>query len=283
MNNVVGKLLIVLQLVFSLLFMCFAGAVYSFQQSWRSKAETAQSAVSQRDQQINDLKEQHTQELNDRKVEIEGLDQRATQAEAALTQIQANIQTLQGELAQTQQQRDKYLADLQVAQAESDARIRETNELRSETKKLRDTVSQQITEQRDLEDRNLGLMGQVAEAREREDSFLSEIGNLKSLLLANRIDPRTRLTGPAPTEIVRVEGKVLATKQNASRSAELVHVSIGSDDYVATDMTLDVYRENQYLGRIRVTDVYADSAVGIVIESTRNGVIERGDNVTTKL
>ena len=39
MNNVVSKMLIVLQLVFSLLFMCFAGAVYSFQQSWRAKAE----------------------------------------------------------------------------------------------------------------------------------------------------------------------------------------------------------------------------------------------------
>ncbi len=283
MNNVVGKLLIVLQLVFSLLFMCFAGAVYSFQQSWRNKAETSQSQVSQRDQQINELKEQHTQELDARKIENEGLNQRATQAEAGLAQIQANIRTLQGELAQTQQQRDKHLADLQVAQAESDARIAETNELRAETKKLRDSVSQQISEIRDLEDRNLELNGRVAAAREREDSFVREIGEMRSLLLANRINPRTRISGQIPAEITKVEGKVLATRQNASRSAELVQISIGSDDYISSDMMLDVYRDNQYLGRIRITDVYADSAVGIVIESSRNGIIERGDNVTTKL
>lgn len=283
MNNVVGKLLIVLQLVFSLLFMCFAGAVYSFQQSWRNKAETSKAQVSQRDQQINELKEQHTQELDARRVENEGLNQRATQAEAGLAQIQANIRTLQGELAQTQQQRDKHLADLQVAQAESDARIAETNELRAETKKLRDSVGQQISEIRDLEDRNLELNGRVASAREREDSFVREIGEMRSLLLANRINPRTRISGQVPAEITKVEGKVLATRQNASRSAELVQISIGSDDYISSDMMLDVYRENQYLGRIRITDVYADSAVGIVIESSRNGIIERGDNVTTKL
>jgi hypothetical protein len=283
MNNVVGKLLIVLQLVFSLLFMCFAGAVYSFTQSWRTKAETAMTSVAERDRQINELKESHTQELDARKVENEQLSQRATEAEAGLAQVQANIRTLQGELAQTQQQRDKHLADLQVAQAEADARIAETNELRAETKKLRDTVSLQISEIQDQEDKNLVYSGLVAEAKEREVGALKEIGRLQDLLRQNKIDPRKAVVGPVPAEITRVEGKVLGTKQNESRSAELIHVSIGRDDYVTEDMTMDVYRENQYLGRIRITDVYADSAVGILIERTRNGVIERGDNVTTKL
>ena len=45
MNNVVAKTLIVLQLVFSLCFMCFAGAVYSFQKTWKDKAEFAKTEI----------------------------------------------------------------------------------------------------------------------------------------------------------------------------------------------------------------------------------------------
>ncbi|MDA1230122.1 MAG: hypothetical protein O2856_05050, partial [Planctomycetota bacterium] len=37
MNNIVSKILIVANLVFSLCFMCFAGAVFSFQAGWVQK------------------------------------------------------------------------------------------------------------------------------------------------------------------------------------------------------------------------------------------------------
>lgn len=283
MNNVVGKLLVVLQLVFSLLFMCFAGAVYTFQQSWRTVAVTAQDAVKQRDSQITELKDQQTQELDALKKETVDTKNRADEAEAALTQLRGNVQTLQGQLAQAQQERDKHLADLQVAQAESDSRIAESMELRAETKRLRDTNVQQITDIRDKEDRNLELSGLVAEAREREVGALKEIGRLQDLLRLNKIDPRQSVAGPVPAEITRVDGKVKATMQTASGSAELVQISIGSDDAVVPDMRMFVYRGNQYKGEIRITDVHADTAVGVVVERTRNGIIEGGDDVTTKL
>jgi hypothetical protein len=48
-------------------------------------------------------------------------------------------------------------------------------------------------------------------------------------------------------------------------------------------MRLTIYRGAKYVCQIEVTEVYPDVAVGRVIEETRNGTIERGDNVTTKL
>lgn len=48
-------------------------------------------------------------------------------------------------------------------------------------------------------------------------------------------------------------------------------------------MKLVVFRRNKFICEIEITDVYPDMAVGRVIEQTRNGSIERGDNVTTKL
>ena len=283
MNNVVGKLLICLQLVFSVLFMCFAGAVYTFQQGWRDKALQSQETVASLNQSIDDLKEQQTQELESLRAETVKLKDRAETSEALVTRLQTTIQTVQGELAQTQQQRDKHLADLQVAQFEADERVKEAIELRSETKKLRDTIGQQISAIRVKEDQNLTLSGQVAEAGEREAGALKEIARLQDLCRANKIDPRQAVVGPVPAERTNVDGKVKGAKQNASRTAELVHIYIGSDDYVSEGMTMTVYRDNNYVAQIRITDVYPDEAVGMVIERTRNGVIVRGDNVTTKL
>ena len=39
----------------------------------------------------------------------------------------------------------------------------------------------------------------------------------------------------------------------------------------------------KFLGMIRIVKTYPDKAVGEVIEGTRNGVIQKGDNVTTKI
>jgi hypothetical protein len=62
-----------------------------------------------------------------------------------------------------------------------------------------------------------------------------------------------------------------------------VEISIGSDDGIAKGMRLIVYRGAKYICEIEITEIYPDLSVGRVIESTRNGNIEREDNVTTKL
>ncbi|MCA9034917.1 MAG: hypothetical protein KDA91_07305 [Planctomycetaceae bacterium] len=283
MNNVVGKTLVVLNLVFSLLFVCFAGAVYSFSQSWRSKALDAQSTIATLNQNIDELKSQQQEELETLKQESLAFKDRAETSEAMVTRLNTNINAIQGQLAQAQQQRDKHLADLQVAQAESKARILEAADLQRETKKLRDTIGEQISQIREKEDLNLTLSGKVAEASELLASSDEEIARLRDLCRQNKINPRQAVVGPVPADKTNVDGKVLATRQNESRSAELVHISIGEDDYVSEGMTMTVYRSGEYLGQIRIIDVYPDNAVGMVIEKTRSGVIARGDNVTTRI
>ena len=49
---------------------------------------------------------------------------------------------------------------------------------------------------------------------------------------------------------------------------------------------LDVFRTSaggKYLGRIKLVYVEGDRSVGAVIRKTKNGIIQREDNVTTKL
>jgi hypothetical protein len=89
----------------------------------------------------------------------------------------------------------------------------------------------------------------------------------------------------------RVEG--IIEEVNAARrqgSSELVEISLGSDDGLKKGHEMTVYRSGlkggqrpKFLGKIRIVDTKPDKAVGEVIEGTRNGVIQKGDNVTTKL
>ncbi len=95
-------------------------------------------------------------------------------------------------------------------------------------------------------------------------------------------DPKLMIaeTTPPPP----LEGRVVDYVKEKKGNTELVEVSLGSDDGLSVGHTMTVYnREGRYLGQIRLTLVNADKAVGIVTLKEKNTVIQKGDNVTTKL
>ncbi|RLS30112.1 MAG: hypothetical protein DWH78_14395 [Planctomycetota bacterium] len=283
MNNVVGKILIVLQLVFSLCFMCFAGAAYTFHEGWKKKADTLQSKLGNTEQQLSEQQSQRQQESDNLKGELTAMTTRAQMAEAKVTGIETSLTQALGNLANAEQQRDRHLADLAIAQQEAQARIAETTDARSENLRLNDRVVDGISVRRTLEDDLLDRQGRIDEAVQRELQMVEELARLRGLLRTNKIDPNDAIVGPVPAPVEKITGVVTAAKKNESRSAELVEISIGSDDGIAKGMRLIVYRGAKYICEIEITEIYPDLSVGRVIESTRNGNIEREDNVTTKL
>ena len=282
MNNIVSKILIVANLVFSLCFMCFAGAVYSFKAGWRDKANATQATLTSTSAQLTDAIDQKDQQK--KALEADKLNEanRANVAEAKVNGLDQNLKQSIGNLANAEKERDKHLADLRVAQTEAQARITETNDARAEIKRLRDQSNEAIVIRRNLEDKNLEIEGKLAEAGMREVRFLKEVSHLNDLLRLNKIDPRDPVTGPVPKVVEIVDGRVKESRRNASRSAEYVQISVGSDDGVFKNMQMTVYRDSKFLATIQITEVEPDNAVGRVVEETRNGTIERGDNVTTK-
>ena len=74
-----------------------------------------------------------------------------------------------------------------------------------------------------------------------------------------------------------VEGKVLAVNQN-----DMVELSIGSDDGMKAGHTLDVFRATSYLGKVEVLTTATDRSVGKILPSYKKGIIQRGDNVTSR-
>ncbi len=62
-----------------------------------------------------------------------------------------------------------------------------------------------------------------------------------------------------------------------------VEVSLGGDDGVQMGHELEIYRNDQYLGRVRVVSVKPDKAIAVIIKGFLRGTIQRGDRVATRL
>ena len=283
MNNIVGKMLIVLNLVFCILFMCFAGAVYTFAGAWKDQAtdlegrlEVAQKAT----EDANSARDRETKQLQAL------LDAAASERDLVKAQLQ-DAQTAdassRAQLAQAEQERDKALADAEVASTEASARVAESAVLNKEVQSLRNRINELIQRTRKTEDSLLPLQGQLASAEEREEQLLADNGQLRDQLRSNDIAPGEFGTSSTEKRVARVDGFVEGSILNQARTQELVQITIGSDDKIRKDMALIVYRGGNYICEARVIKVYPDKAICVVDENTRTDRIERGDNVTTKL
>lgn len=277
-------MLVVMQLVFSVLFMCFAGAVYTFQGQWRAKANQLTNQLADAEQNITDANEERDRIRTDLEARAKAAEDARGTAQAELANALTAAQQLTGQLRDAETERQKAIADSQVATTEAAARVVESNALNQEVQSLRTRIAELRLELQSQEGTLLDVQGKLAGAEESESQLLERIADQNDLLRANGIDPRATVTpGSVPEQVEKVDGFVAKAQRNATRSQELVEITVGSDDKIYKDMTLIVFREDKYICQMRVMKVYPDTAVCVVREATRYGSVQVGDNVTTKL
>ena len=179
-----------------------------------------------------------------------------------------------------------------VAQLEGDeAKFRrdEAVEQRQVNKALHGNLVESVRTNRGLEDIIFDLRLQLGEREQRHLVILDELKTAR--LQARRKGgglgalPSEDITPPPP-----LDGKVVSSRRGIGNRILYVEVSIGGDDGIKEGQQLTVYRpgngksqRTKYLGQIRIIQVFADKAVGTVQEKAKNGVITKGDNVTSKL
>lgn len=280
MNNVVGKMLVVLTLVFCLLLLCFAGAVYSYSGQWRTKADQLQAKLTDADDNIKKISDDRNAEVAKLEAQIDELTVERDQLAATQDAMKADVATNKQLLADALQAAAKSAGDAQIASDEQAARIAEAAVLSSEVQKQTDRIAKLFAELQQLENSELNLERQLASAEEKEEQQLSENARLKDLLRANEIDPRLAIVGTLPEEKINVDGFVERTLKAQNR--ELIEITIGSDDKIFENMEVTVFRNRKYVCKARVVRVEPDLAICMVDEDTRREQIRKGDRVTTK-
>lgn len=282
----VGKVLIVVQVVLSVCFMAFAGAVFTVQSSWKDKAANLNEELAGINSSLSDTRAELAQFKEDMTAQLKDSQTKADQFEAqnAALQRELDLERKGHETTRTELKAQQALA--QIAGEEAQLRRDEAIRQRVENKKLHQSLDRLMTQVRSQEDQLFNKERSQKEMVAKQRSILDELATLKSILSANDLsaDPNAydKLRQPPP----EVQGVVLETRKSKQNGIEFVEISIGSDDGLAEGHDLYVYRQNgegKYLGKIRLVHVTPDTAVGTVITRAKNGVIQRGDNVTTKL
>lgn len=287
----VGKILVVVQLVLSIVFLAFAGVVYSAHMNWRAESDKQTARAVKAEKDLGDTRAEMERQKNEFTGKVNVSNQLATQTQAENQTLRVDVARLTKDNNELQVARRTAVDQSMHAGQESQARVEEANNVRR--------INEGLTTKRDIEAgmrikledelRSTQLELELAQLKNRQ--LLAEKSVLQQALEAAGIvaDPKQLANRNAPPPAVK--GRVVEVKPGRKAGdSELVTVELGSDDGLKKGDEMTVYRpglENgsrpKYLARIVIVHVAADQSVARVVEDSRNGVIKVGDNATTKL
>jgi hypothetical protein len=283
-----GKLLIFMNLIFSVVTGALIVFVFTTRANWVSAYNDAKQKVELAEKAYKAEAASHQNDLKQKDATLKGMEDQlkalTTQHNSALAEAEtsrklASDQEKNNLAANTAQQ--KLQTELNQIKAEREAIIKEKEQLRQMIVKIQDELGKQreIAVLADLNSKNLiqknnNLLRQLenltARVRELESSGLVGTGSS---------GPAPSITEPLPKSAPpNVRGKV--TKVGSTGSG-LAQIDIGSDSGVTAGNVLTVFKDNVYKGELRITNASAKIAVGIFTPARRTMTIEEGDSVIT--
>ncbi len=284
----VGKVLVVVQLVLAICFMAFAGAVFTAETNWREKSKQLQADLEKARGDANTAVQQQQQEKTQMTAQLQELQQKVALIDGQLKERTDQLSRTNQELEAARTAVDTQTAAANLAQEQATFRQEETLRQRERNQRLQEQINQLLAKVREGEDALFAQNLTIESMQERQEDVIAQMTTYRDILRANNmsLNPEdyqnlVSATEPPPT----VTGQVLSTRVSETSGTEFVLISLGKDDGFEKGHELSVYRGNDYLGKIKLTSVYPDKAVGTVIPSSRprNGQIQKGDNVTPKL
>jgi cell division protein FtsB len=273
--NFVGKVLVFIILGMSLVFMGFAVSVYATHKNWRNEVEANLRP------KLEKAKAENT-ELQAQREKLESEKNTEIQAKAdALVKLETHRKTLEGENAQLIKERDdisskekEAVAALESSSQNLQKLVTEVEGLRTEIRTAQDERDKQFAQVVKLTDEMHASEGELTRLKEREKQLAAQVAQARALLNLAGMDVNTPLDKSPPT----LRGKVLAINDE-----KMIEISLGSDDGLRVNHTLEVFRGNKYIGRVIVLNTTTDKAVAKILPEYTKTPIQKGDDVATRL
>ncbi|WP_417390258.1 hypothetical protein [Gimesia sp.] len=287
----VGKVLVVVQVVLSVCFMGFAGAVFTAQNNWRNESLKLKDNVASLQKSMNELESEFNNEKTEMTKELNKAQSEAETAKAANEALLAQTKTLQTQLDTARVERDTSVAQAETTGEEAKFRRQESDRQRVVNKSLHDTVNELRAKIKGLEDTIFTQSIREKNLVAKHTKVVEELNYLNKIVANLGVDPKDPAIAGMQSPPPAVEGLIINTKKDKRNGTRFVEVSLGSDDGLSKGHQLFVYRfgteangnRPKYLGKIELVYVDPDKAVGTVIDAAKNGVIEKGDHVNSKL
>jgi hypothetical protein len=280
--NIVGKILVILNLVFAVAVGGFLVVDFATRTNWRKEYEAAKKEldIARRNSETMAettnkdliLARKYQAELNAERQKLVELQKERDamesvyKTEVAEHQRQATAANLtaQGLLAEANRLKEEVKAQLDIIKQRDDVIVKQ----QSDVVKFRNAAVAEENARKALEDRLQQMLARVTELT-------------GALQKATTGATDTTAKGKANPPGVYLEGKI---EHVHPQDPTLVQVSVGSDKGLGRNQTLEVYRMDPpaYLGLVRITDVHPHHAFGR-LERTTRGPVRVGDIVASTL
>lgn len=278
----VGKILVVLHLVMGVMFMAFAGAVFTAQNNWRAAEKKASTSLAAANTKIRDMQTEFDRVLADNAAKTSKLDDEITKWKGLNTALELETKNLTSDNKQLRKDVDQQRDQAALTTTEATERKKEADLQREKNGEFYKSREELIANLNEVEDKRFALDLQLQAVSEKYDQLLSDYKTMRSFLASKELttDPKQMvvLTSPPPP----LTGRVTDVRKGEKGKRELMEISLGSDAGLVVGHKLTVYNGSKYLGIIRLTLVEPDKAVGYVDVRAKNATFHVNDEVTTK-
>ena len=274
--NLLGKLLIVLIFIGSILLAAFSVTLYSTHTNWREQHTRVSATLAQRTQELTDLQRQKDSLEAALRLEIRNQVSRSialADRVRQLTEDKAALEVDNHDLSEK--------LELAIATAESSL---------TEMAALRDRLDGQSKALADAQREWQEMLTELIKKMDEAHSLAILVSNYQATAAKLAVDYRNAMEvlrrhghQPDPALYPEMPPAGIHGYITEVRPRGNVEISIGSDSGLANGHQLDVVRNrdgrSSYVGKIEIIDVAADRASARVMSEFRMGVAQRGDEV----
>lgn len=280
--TLLGKIFTGLIFIASIILMSIAVMVAASHKNWKNAVIEPETGLQARLNLEKDRNAVLQEEIEEKK---NALNRERTSRAAAISTLTTKtvlqskqLEEKERELAAQTQLSQERLARMQQAEArlaEQDVSLKDArDQLQTVVNDLHYQMQMVVT----LTDQNHQVEWSEQALKERAEQLANDVATLKKVMDAYGLD-KNSLTAHIPPQI---DGRVTAISNKGSFERKLVEINLGSDDGLREGHELDVFRNNQYLGRVVIREVSTNRAVAQIIPDLNRGSIKENDRVTTR-
>lgn len=285
--TLVGKILVIIIMACSLLFLGFSTVVFTTATNWKDETTKQKQAVSELQTKAGDLEQQVEAAQKDLEAAKVAHADEAKKFQNQIATLESQITERQNEITQARTALETAQQTAKVAVDEASAATREITLLRSQNEAVRKQSDEFKLSKTELEDQVRELQRTLEVAQRNNADLLDRVQTYTSFLRSRGLTDniqrvKAMVSGVAPPP--DVEGQV----KRVSGDGRTVEITIGSDDGLVVGHELNIYRiqpKTDYIGKIRILSVEPDQAVGTVVggKTYQGKKIEEGDIVASTI
>lgn len=279
----IAKVFVIINLVLALLVLGAAGALLKRTDATSAQLKTAQDSLAAAKAEAEQARSEYTERERALGADKQRLQEERDDIEVARLGLERNVQSLTADNQSLKGDISKINNSLQALEASFSTTQQRVNELSDQNAQLREQAQQSKTAANEAENARAAAESAQADLDRQIAQLQEELSGAKSELdTSSKMLEVAKASGFDATSIVAMP-RIEATVAEVDEQYGFVILDKGKDDKVERGFTFEVYRDGQYLGRVKVDETFADYATARIEFKSPGQKMQRYDRASTYL